>query len=87
MPLLEKARIEVYLPDVPRKPAYRDLLVALQQEFTHSFGGCTLTGDLEGAYVFGSGQIERDHIRVLYTDADFAFSASFDLLGDYFSED
>jgi hypothetical protein len=29
----------VYLPDVPR-PAYQDLLAALEQEFTYTFGGC-----------------------------------------------
>jgi hypothetical protein len=40
LPLSEKARIEVYLPDVPR-PAYQDLLAALEQEFTYTFGGCT----------------------------------------------
>lgn len=35
MPLSEKARIEVYLPDLPT-PAYRDLLDALDQEFTYT---------------------------------------------------
>ena len=40
MPLSEKARIEVYLPDVSR-PEYQELLAELEQEFTYTFGGCT----------------------------------------------
>ena len=36
MPLFEKARIEVYLPDLP-KPAYQELLAALDREFTYTF--------------------------------------------------
>jgi hypothetical protein len=34
LPLSEKARIEVYLPDVPRQ-AYQDLLGALEQELRY----------------------------------------------------
>ena len=34
MPLSEKARVEVYLPDLP-KQAYQNLLEALEQEFTY----------------------------------------------------
>ena len=33
MPLSERARIEVYIPDLP-KPAYQDLLEAFDREFT-----------------------------------------------------
>ena len=39
MPLSEKARVEVYLPDVPRL-AYKDLPAVLEQEFTYTFVGC-----------------------------------------------
>ena len=38
MPLLERARVEVYLPDLPHA-AYYNLLEELTQEFTHMFGG------------------------------------------------
>jgi len=38
LPLFEKARVEVYLPDLP-KPAYQELLAALDREFTYTFGG------------------------------------------------
>ena len=40
MPLSEKARIEVYLPDLPRA-ADQDLLAAFEQEFSYTFGGCS----------------------------------------------
>ena len=50
MPLSEKARIEVYLPDVTRL-AYEDLLDAFEQEFTYTFGGCTTVRGLEGNYL------------------------------------
>ena len=40
MPLSEKARIEVYLPDALH-PAYAELLEVLDREFTCTFGGCT----------------------------------------------
>jgi hypothetical protein len=50
LPLSEKARIEVYLPDLP-KPAYEDLLESLDQEFTYTFGGCTIVRRLDGSYL------------------------------------
>ena len=67
MPLSEKARIEVYLPDVPRQ-AYRDLLIVLEQEFTFTFGGCTLLRGLEGSYLSQGGLPTRDRINLLFTD-------------------
>ena len=50
MPLSEKARVEVYLPDLP-KASYQDLLDALDREFTFAFGGCTILRGLEGSYL------------------------------------
>jgi hypothetical protein len=38
LPLSEKARIEVYLPDTPH-PEYAELLEVLDREFTCTFGG------------------------------------------------
>ena len=37
MPLSEKARIEVYIPDLLQQ-TYQNLLNALAQEFTYTFG-------------------------------------------------
>jgi hypothetical protein len=50
LPLYEKARIEVYLPDLDR-PAYLAFLVELEQEFTYAFGGSSLVaGSKETIY-------------------------------------
>ena len=85
MPLSEKARIEVYLPDVPR-PAYHDLLASLEQEFTYTFGGCTTVRGLEGNYLSQLGLRIRDRINLVYADAPFAFEENFDLLSRYTDE-
>ena len=49
MPLSEKARIEVYIPDLPQQ-TYQNLLNALAQEFTYIFGGSTIIRGLDGSY-------------------------------------
>ena len=85
MPLSEKARIEVYLPDVPR-PAYRELLSALEQEFTYTFGGCTVVRGLEGNYHSHFGLRMRDHINLVYTDTPFAFDEHFARISRYADE-
>jgi hypothetical protein len=85
LPLSEKARIEVYLPDVPRQ-AYQDLLAALEQEFTYAFGGCTTVRGLEGNYLSRLGLRVRDRIDLVYSDAAFAFDDNFDLISRYTDE-
>jgi hypothetical protein len=82
LPLSEKTRIEVYLPDTPRQ-AYRDLLLVLEQEFTFTFGGCTLVRGLEGSYLSQAGLLTRDRINLLYTDTMQAFEANFALMSRY----
>lgn len=85
MPLSEKARIEVYLPDVPR-PAYHDLLGALEQEFTHTFGGCTTVRGLEGSYLSRFGLRMRDRINLVYADTPFPFEENFARVSRYTDE-
>lgn len=41
MSLVQRARIEAYIPVSP-DPAYRDALDWLILEFSYSFGGCTV---------------------------------------------
>lgn len=82
MPLLEKARIEVYLPDVD-KPAYTGLLDRLATEFTYAFGGSTVLRGLEGNYLSHLGTVMIDSINLVYTDAPFQFDANFQSLSDY----
>ena len=85
MPLSERARIEVYLPDLPR-PTYQDLLGELEKEFTYTFGGCTTLRGLEGNYLSRVGQVMRDRINLVYTDMPFACDQHFALIGRYADE-
>ena len=61
MPLSEKTRIEVYLPDLPT-PAYQKLLEALRREFTHALGGSTLVRNLSGTYLSRLGLTVEDRV-------------------------
>jgi len=70
LPLSERARVEVYLPDLP-KQAYQDLLEALDREFTYTFGGATIVRGLDGSYLSRIGSKIRDRINLTYTDTPF----------------
>ena len=82
MPLLEKVRIEVYLPDL-RKPTYQLLLVALDNEFTYSFGGCMIIRGVDGIYRAVSDEKIEDRINLIYTDTSFNFKDDIDIISAY----
>lgn len=82
MPLSEKARIEVYLPDLPRA-AYQDLLSALAREFTYTFGGCTIVRGLDGSYLSEAGAQIQDRINLIYTDTPYSFEENFEIVSAY----
>jgi hypothetical protein len=77
LPLLERARVEVYVPDLSA-PAYRNLLLAFEEEFTYAFGGCTIVKGLSGSYLSHAGARIADRINLIYTDLPFALSTNFD---------
>ncbi len=85
MALLERTRIEVYLPDLPTA-AYQKLLEAFDTEFTHSFGGCTINRGLEGSYLSRAGVKTPDRINLIYTDIPVALSTSFEVVAAYAGE-
>jgi hypothetical protein len=80
--LLEQARVEVYLPDLPTA-SYRNLLVAFDVEFTHAFGGCTIVRGLEGSYLSHVGVKTPDRINLIYTDIPSALSTNFETVARY----
>lgn len=82
MPLLERARVEVYVPDLSA-PAYRNLLLAFEEEFTYAFGGCTIVKGLAGSYLSHAGVRIPDRINLIYTDLPFALSTNFDNAARY----
>ena len=71
MPLLERTRVEVYLPDLPSSQ-YQNLLRSLEEEFTYAFGGASIIRGLEGSYLSASGELIPDRINLLYCDAPLA---------------
>ena len=82
MPLSEKARIELYLPDLPRQE-YRDLLEALDREFAYAFGGASIVRGIEGSYLSEAGSHIRDRVNLIYTDTPFAFRENLASLSRY----
>jgi len=79
LPLSERARIEVYLPDLPRL-SYQDLLDALTTEFTYAFGGCTIIRGLDGSYLSQAKLPIQDRVNLIYTDTPYSFSENFDIV-------
>jgi hypothetical protein len=69
----------VYIPDLPRQ-AYQNLLNALVQEFTYTFGGATLIRRLDGTYLSRLGLKMQDRVHLLYADTPFAFEENFTTL-------
>lgn len=67
MPLSEKVRVEVFIPDLP-DPVYKRILERLGDELTYAFGGCTVQ-TAAGKYRSASGSIIPDRVNVLFTDA------------------
>jgi hypothetical protein len=82
LPLSEKARIEVYVPALPREP-YQHLLDALTQEFTYTFGGATIMRGLDGRYLSRAGLQVQDRVHLIYTDTPFAFEEHVESLPRY----
>ncbi|HEX3143935.1 MAG TPA: hypothetical protein VHQ64_08185 [Pyrinomonadaceae bacterium] len=85
MPLLERARVEVYVPDLPA-PHYRNLLLSFEEEFTYAFGGCTIVRGLEGSYLSRAGVKTPDRISLIYTDLPIAFSTNLEKAARYADE-
>ena len=85
MPLLERVRVEVYLPDVPSSE-YQNLLRSFEEEFTYAFGGSSIIRGLEGSYLSGTGERIPDRINLLYSDAPLALSTNFESVAAYVGE-
>jgi hypothetical protein len=82
LPLLERARVEVYVPDLPADQ-YSNLLLSFEEEFTYAFGGCTVLRGLDGNYLSGAGLKTPDRINLIYTDLPVALSTNFESAARY----
>ncbi|HET6852446.1 MAG TPA: hypothetical protein VFH46_08975 [Pyrinomonadaceae bacterium] len=85
MPLLERVRVEVYLPD-PHLAEYEKLLQSLAEEFTYAFGGCSIVRGLEGSYLSIGGMVMPDRINLLYADIPTALTTNFTVVAGYAGE-
>jgi hypothetical protein len=85
LPLLERVRVEVYLPDVPSSE-YETLLRSFEEELTYALGGCSVIRGLEGSYLSKTGERIPDRINLLYSDAPIALSTNFDSVAAYSHE-
>lgn len=83
MPLSKRARIEIYLPDKPKKPIYRRLQKAFENEFLQTFGGATVIKDIKGLYLSSAGKTDSDKINLIYADTPFDFDKHFKALSKY----
>jgi hypothetical protein len=81
LPLLEKIRIELFIPDLP-DPIYHRLLEELGDELSYAFGGCSVT-PIQGKYRSTAGSILPDKINVLFTDTPFYWDKDRLLLEQY----
>jgi len=72
LPLSEKVRIEIFIPDLP-DPAYRRLLEELAGELTYAFGGCTILS-ATGKYRSSEALILSDKIYILFADAQLSWA-------------
>ena len=82
MPLSKRARIEIYLPERGRSD-YARMQRAFEQEFLHTFGGCTVIRDIKGLYLGSDKQTDEDEIDLVYTDTPFDFDDHFEEISKY----
>ena len=82
MPLLERVRMEVYLPDLPIN-SYSDLLETFETEFTYAFGGCTILRGLDGRYLSQTGSIIPDRINLIYADLPLTLTDNLAIITKY----
>ena len=85
MPLLERTRIEIYLPDLPPSQ-YQNLLHSFELGLTYTFGGASITRGLEGSYLSSLGERIPDRINLVYSDAQLALSTDFPIVAAYVHE-
>ena len=85
MPLSKRARIEIYLPE-SGKVDHKRLQRALESEFLHTFGGCTVIKGIKGLYLDSAGTPDFDRVSLVYADTPFDFDENFGALSKYTDE-
>jgi hypothetical protein len=84
LPLSEKVRLEIFIPDLP-DPSYGLLLKELGDELSYAFGGCTVS-PAEGKYRSVVGWILPDKVNILFTDTPFRWKTDRRVIERYAEE-
>ena len=71
MPLSEKVRIEIFIPDSP-DPIYDSILEELGDEMAYAYGGSSAVST-SGKYRSTEGLILPDKINLLFSDTPFVW--------------
>ena len=82
MPLSKRARIEIYIPERETSD-YALLENVFEQEFLHTFGGCTVIRNIKGMYVGSDGKTEVEPVNLVYSDTPFDFEQHLEEVGRY----
>jgi hypothetical protein len=84
LPLSEKVRIEIFIPDLP-DPIHDRILEEFSDELSYAFGGCTIISS-SGKFRSASGVILPDKINILFTDTPFDWEKDRAVLTQYAEE-
>ena len=85
MPLSKRARIEIYIPERETSD-YALLENVFEQEFLHTFGGCTVIRNIKGMYLGSDDGTKVEPVNLVYSDTPFEFDEHFDDIAKYTDE-
>jgi len=85
LPLSKRARIEIYIPE-RETSNYAVLESVFEQEFLHTFGGCTVIRNIKGMYLGSDDKTDVEPVSLVYSDTPFDFEENFDAIEQYTDE-
>jgi hypothetical protein len=85
LPLSKRARIEIYIPERGTSD-YALLENVFEQEFLHTFGGCTVIRNIKGLYLGSDDKVDTEPVSLVYSDTPFDFDDNFDAIAKYTDE-
>jgi len=85
LPLSKRARIEIYIPE-HETSNYAVLESVFEQEFLHTFGGCTVIRNIKGMYFGSDDKTDVEPVNLVYSDTPFDFEENFEAIEQYTDE-
>jgi hypothetical protein len=59
---------------------------AFENEFLHTFGGCTVIKNIKGLYLGSDDEVDSEPVSLVYSDTPFDFEKHFDAISHYTDE-